>query len=79
MRERLQSMIGANAYRVSIHTFHSFCNQVIQENASYFKKNALDAISEIEQVDLMKQLIGNFSDDNPLKRYKGDIYYEIYT
>ncbi len=77
MRERLQTMIGADAYRVAIHTFHSFCNQVIQENANYFKKNALDAISEIEQVDLLKELISNFSDENPLKRYKGDIYYEI--
>ena len=28
MRKRLQDMIGADAYRVNIHTFHSFCNHV---------------------------------------------------
>jgi DNA helicase-2/ATP-dependent DNA helicase PcrA len=34
MRKRLLSFIGSDAYRVNIHTFHSFCNDVIQENLS---------------------------------------------
>src|SRR6187399_461164 len=32
MRKRLLDFIGPDAYKVNIHTFHSFCNQVIQEN-----------------------------------------------
>ncbi|NNM94320.1 MAG: UvrD-helicase domain-containing protein, partial [Bacteroidia bacterium] len=36
MRNRLFTLIGSAAYRVSIHTFHSFCNEVIQDNLSYF-------------------------------------------
>src|ERR1700753_1099334 len=31
MRRRLLCFIGPDAYKVSIHTFHSFCNEVIQE------------------------------------------------
>ena len=29
MRERLASMIGQDAYRVAIHTFHSFGNEIL--------------------------------------------------
>src|ERR1700727_1669229 len=32
MRRRLLSFIGPDAYKVHIHTFHSFCNDIIQEN-----------------------------------------------
>jgi DNA helicase II / ATP-dependent DNA helicase PcrA len=77
MRKRLQEMIGADAYRVNIHTFHSFCNQIIQENIAYFKKNTLDAISEIESIDLLKKLIDDLPSSNPLRRMSGDPYYEI--
>jgi DNA helicase II / ATP-dependent DNA helicase PcrA len=77
MRKRLQGMIGADAYRVNIHTFHSFCNQIIQENTSFFQKNSVDAISEIETIDFLKQLIDSLSSSNPLRRMSGDPYYEI--
>jgi DNA helicase II / ATP-dependent DNA helicase PcrA len=77
MRKRLQSFIGADAYKVNIYTFHAFCNDVIQDNLSLFEKNSLDAISELENIELFKKLIDNFSKDNPLKRYRGDVYYEI--
>ncbi len=36
MRERLEKFIGSAAYQVGIFTFHSFCNQVIQENKEIF-------------------------------------------
>ncbi len=77
MRKRLQEMIGADAYAVNIHTFHSFCNQIIQENVSLFEKNSLDPVSELERIDFIKQVINEFAVDNPLKRYRGDVYYEI--
>ncbi len=77
MRKRLLNFIGSDAYKVNIHTFHSFCNEVIQDNLSLFEKNTLDPISELETIDLFKKLIDNFSKDNPLKRYRGDVYFEI--
>jgi DNA helicase-2/ATP-dependent DNA helicase PcrA len=36
MRERLASLIGQDAYRVSIFTFHAFCNHVIARFPEYF-------------------------------------------
>lgn len=77
MRRRLTDFIGPDAYRVNIHTFHSFCNDVIQDNLSLFDKNVLDPISDLEKIELLKKLIDGFSKDNPLKRYRGDVYFDM--
>ena len=77
MRKRLVSFIGTSAYKVNISTFHSFCNEIIQDNLSLFDKTSLDAISELEKIELLKKLIDGFDKTNPLKRYRGDIYFEM--
>ncbi len=77
MRKRLLQFIGPDAYKVNIYTFHAFCNDVIQENLALFEKISLDPISELENIELYKELIDSFSKTNPLKRYRGDVYYEI--
>src|SRR5919205_1986457 len=77
MRKRLLSFIGPDAYKVAIYTFHAFCNDVIQENLSLFEKTSLDPISDLERIELMKELIDGFGKDHPLKRYRGDVYFEI--
>jgi DNA helicase-2/ATP-dependent DNA helicase PcrA len=77
MRRRLLSFIGPDAYKVNIHTFHSFCNDIIQENLPLFEKTALDAISDLERIQLFKELIDRFPKNHPLKRYRGDVYYEM--
>ncbi len=77
MRRRLLEFIGPDAYKVGIYTFHAFCNDVIQENLSLFEKTSLDPISELERVELFKQLIDAFPKNHPLKRYRGDVYFEV--
>ncbi len=77
MRRRLQQFIGADAYKVNIYTFHAFCNDVIQDNLSLFEKTSLDAISELESIQLFKTLIDSFPKNHPLKRYRGDVYFEV--
>lgn len=77
MRKRLFDFIGPDAYRVHIHTFHSFCNDIIQENLDYFGKLNLEAISDLEKIDLFRKLVHQFKEGNPLKRYRGDVYFEI--
>ena len=77
MRRRLIQFIGSDAYKVNIFTFHAFCNDIIQDNLSLFEKNELDPISELEKIELLKWLIDRFTKDHPLKRYRGDVYYEI--
>ncbi|WP_235921104.1 ATP-dependent helicase [Foetidibacter luteolus] len=77
MRKRLTGFIGPDAYKVNIYTFHAFCNDVIQENLSLFEKHVLDPVSELERIDFFKQLIDSFPKNHPLKRYRGDVYFEI--
>lgn len=77
MRKRLLDFIGPDAYKVAIYTFHAFCNDVIQENLSLFEKTSLDPISDLERIELYKHLIDTFPKNHPLKRYRGDVYYEI--
>ncbi len=77
MRKRLLSFIGPDAYKVNIYTFHAFCNDIIQENLSLFEKTVLDPISDLEKIDLFKELIDKFPKNHPLKRYRGDVYFEI--
>lgn len=77
MRRRLLGFIGPDAYKVNIYTFHAFCNDVIQENLSLFEKTILDPISDLERIELFKELIDAFPKNHPLKRYRGDVYFEI--
>ncbi len=77
MRRRLLSFIGPDAYKVHIHTFHSFCNEIIQENLALFEKTVLDPISDLERIQYFKILIDGFPKNHPLKRYRGDVYFEM--
>jgi len=77
MRKRLLQFIGPDAYKVNLYTFHAFCNDVIQDNLSLFEKTALDPISDLEKIELYKQLIDSFPKNHVLKRYRGDVYFEI--
>lgn len=76
MRNRLLRIIGSAAYGIRIHTFHSFCNEVIQDNLTYFGKLNLSPIGDLEEIDLFYRLIDSIPADNKLKRFRGDIYYE---
>jgi len=76
MRKRLQHFIGPAAYKVQLGTFHSFCNEIIQDNLPYFEKHSLDPISELERIQLFKEHIDSFSKSHPFKKYRGDVYHE---
>ena len=77
MRQRLQQFIGSDAYRVRINTFHAFCNDVIQEHLSLFKKRELEPVSDLERLELVKQITVELPKQHPLKRYRGNVDYEI--
>ncbi|MBC7872841.1 MAG: ATP-dependent helicase [Ferruginibacter sp.] len=76
MRNRLIKIIGSAAYKIQIHTFHSFCNEVIQDNLTYFGKLNLEPIGDLEEIDLFYKLIDSIEKNNPLKRFRGEVYYE---
>lgn len=76
MRKRLLDFIGPAAYNVHIYTFHAFCNQIIQDNLDYFGFRDLQPVSEIEKVDILYEIINEIAVDSPLKRLRGEKYYD---
>ncbi|MFN8417456.1 MAG: ATP-dependent DNA helicase [Cytophagaceae bacterium] len=77
MRKRLLKFIGPDAHRVPIYTFHAFCNVVIQENIEWFGVRQLQPISDLESIQIFTKLIDSIPLDHPLKRLKGEVYYDI--
>ena len=67
MRNRLISIIGTAAYYVKIHTFHSFCNEVIQSNSEIFP--SLSSVAELEQIEIIEKLISGLDVSSPLKPF----------
>lgn len=78
MRDRLYRLIGAEtAQYIQVHSYHSFCNEVIQQNLSYFKKDELDPISDLEKIEFIKEILNRldrnhvlYNPKNPTKNAK---------
>lgn len=74
MRERLLSIIGTPAYYVRIHTFHSFCHEIIQENPQLFAwTRGVQVISDIDRIVMFRRIVDGLSARSPLKPF-GDPY-----
>jgi len=58
MRKRLLSIIGQDAYRVDITTFHSFCNNFIKSHQEEFSEIiASESITDVEQLQIIENVI----------------------
>ncbi len=78
MRNRLVEIIGPEAHKVHIYTFHAFCNQVIQENPAYFGNyRQLEPITDLERIDVYMEILDSLPGDHILKRIRGDANYEL--
>jgi DNA helicase-2/ATP-dependent DNA helicase PcrA len=76
MRERLLSLIGPDAHKVNIYTFHSFCNRVIQDNLDLFGRQDLTPLDELEHRQMIRDLLDELGHEHPLKRGRGtDVYF----
>lgn len=71
MRKRLLQFIGPSAHQVQIHTFHSFCNSVIQENSEVFNIKNAENISELEQHEIAEEIIDGLSEHHALFKKSG--------
>jgi DNA helicase-2/ATP-dependent DNA helicase PcrA len=75
MRQRLLDLIGPEAHRVHIFTFHSFCNNIIQDNLELFGKRDLEPLSDLERVEIIRHLIDELPLFHPLRRGHSDAYF----
>ena len=57
MRERLETLIGSDAYRVAIYTFHSFCTDIIGRYPEYFYHGGhFKPASELVQSEILETI-----------------------
>lgn len=76
MRKRLVDIIGSDAYRVSIFTFHSFANHIIDEYPERFPEVVgRSNSSEVERIDIVRSVLdqGSF----PILRPVGEPYHNV--
>lgn len=67
MRERLVGIIGKDAYKVSIHTFHSFGSEIMAHNREYFYRNALfEPADDLKQYEILRSIFEELEFSNPL-------------
>ncbi len=68
MRNRLAGLIGSEAYHVAIHTFHSFCVEIIQKYPEFFYGGALfSSADNLKQIEVMQDIFEKLPQKNPLR------------
>ncbi len=75
MRKRLLQLIGPEAHRVHVFTFHSFCNNIIQSNLERFGRRDLEPLSDLERVDIIRRIIDELPHRHILKQTRGDTFF----
>lgn len=67
MRERLIGIIGKDAYKVAIHTFHGFGTEIINHNREYFYRGALfQPADDVNRYEILRSIFDELDYKNPL-------------
>ncbi len=67
MRERLVGIIGKDAYKVAIHTFHGFGTDIISQHRQYFYNSAaFQPADDIAQYEILRGIFDELDYKNPL-------------
>lgn len=67
MRERLTQIIGNDAYKVSIHTFHSFGMETINQNNQFFYSGAyFRPVDDLATREILRDVFSELEYDNPI-------------
>lgn len=70
MRERLVGLIGEEAYRVQIFTFHAFAVYIMNKYPAHFYNGVdYEVVHEIERLKILENIIKSLPKNNPLNSY----------
>lgn len=77
MRQRLRQIIGEDAYKIAIHTFHSFGTEIINQHREYFFRGAdAQPVDELTQYQIISGTLENLDWRNPLSvKNSGEFVY----
>jgi DNA helicase-2/ATP-dependent DNA helicase PcrA len=75
MRQRLTTIIGRDAYKIAIHTFHSFCTDIIgQHRADFYRGAEFRAADELATYQILRAIFDDLPPDSPLGAMMNDEY-----
>lgn len=74
MRKRLKSIIGIDANKIHIFTFHGFCNKVILENQDFMGVSNFNPAVDLERMEIIRDILVKTTPDNPLNKATGRVY-----
>ncbi len=67
MRQRLAGLIGHQAYKVTINTFHGFSSDIIGRYGEYFYSGAtLQPADDLTKIEILQNILNQLSHDDPL-------------
>lgn len=67
MRKRLVGIIGKDAYKVAIHTFHSFGSEIMNHNREYFYRGAkFEPADDLKQYEILRGIFDELPYTSPL-------------
>ena len=73
MTERLSTIIGADAYKVEINTFHGFGSSIISRYGEYFYHGAnYQPADQLTQAEIIEDILNKLPFDNPLRAKNKD-------
>lgn len=77
MRERLVGILGKDAYKVAIHTFHSFGSEIINQYGEFFYQGAeFHPADELSRYEIVRSLFDTLGHSNVLnKKMNGEYVY----
>ena len=77
MRQRLRQIIGEDAYKIAIHTFHSFGTEIINQHRQYFFHGAdSQPADELTQHQIVTEILEGLDWRNPLSaKNNGEFVY----
>lgn len=76
MRERLEKLIGKDAYRVAIYTFHSFATDIIGRYSEYFYNGGhFKPASDIVQSEILEEIFSRLPHGHILGSYHSELGY----
>lgn len=77
MRQRLRQIIGEDAYKIAIHTFHSFGTEIINQHREYFFHGAdSQPADELTQHQIVAEILEGLDWRNPLSvKNNGEFVY----
>lgn len=76
MRERLVQLIGTDAYRVGIFTFHAFCSHIISRFPEYFYNAAtFTNIPDVVRAEILESIFSALPHKHPLASYHPETGY----